>query len=91
MQIEKSEESILARFLHSIDKSRFRTECIVVDSWGRRERTLDNIVSYLKNAEQKQHSEKGEDRALEATMIVRLQQLYPHHANDSNPQNKREC
>ena len=53
MQIEESEETILARLLQSIDKSRFGTECIVVDSWGRRKRTLDNIVSYLKNAEQK--------------------------------------
>ena len=63
MQIEESEESILARLLHSIDKYRFGTECIVVDSWGRRKRTLDNIVSYLKNAEQKQKSENDRPSA----------------------------
>ena len=62
MQIEEYEESILARLLHSIDKSRFETECIVVDLWGRRKRTLNNIVSYLKNAEQKQRSEKAKGR-----------------------------
>ena len=53
MQIEESEESLLSRLLHSIDKSRFGMECIFVDSWGRRKRTIDNIASYLGNAEQK--------------------------------------
>ena len=57
MQIEESEESLLSRRLHSIDKTCFGTECIVVDSWGRRKRTIDNIASYLRNAEQKQRSE----------------------------------
>ena len=46
-------KSLFFRLLHSIDKSRFGTECIVVDSWGRRSRTIDNIASYLRNAEQK--------------------------------------
>ena len=86
MLIEESEESILACLLHSIDKSHFGTECIVVDYWGRRKRTLDDIVSYLKNAEQKRKSEKAKDRVLESVMIVRLQQQQPHHANVSNPQ-----
>ena len=53
MQIEESDESLLSRLLHSFDKTRFGTECIVVDSWGRRERTIDTIASYLRNAEQK--------------------------------------
>ena len=34
MQIEESDESLLSRLLHSIDNSRFGTECIVVDSCG---------------------------------------------------------
>ena len=51
MQIEESDESLLARLLYFFDKSRFGTEYIVVESWGRRNRTLDNIVSYLRNAE----------------------------------------
>ena len=75
MQIEESEELLLARLLHSVDKSRFGTECIVVDSWGRRKRTLDNIVSYLRKAEQKQRSEKTKGRIMEAAMPVRLQSI----------------
>ena len=51
MQIDKSDESLLSRLLHSIDKSRFGNKCIVVDSWGRCKRAIDNIVSYLRNAE----------------------------------------
>ena len=51
MQIEESDESLLSRLLHSIDKTRFGTECIVVDSCGRRKRTIDNIASHLRNAE----------------------------------------
>ena len=51
MQIEESDKSLLARLLYFFDKSRFVTKYIVVDSWGRRKRTLDNIVSYLRNAE----------------------------------------
>ena len=65
MQIEESDESLISRLLQSIDKARFGTECIVVDSWGRRKRTIDNIASYLRNAEQKQRSEKSEGRAME--------------------------
>ena len=75
MQIEESDESLLARLLHSVDKSRFGTECIVVDSWGSRKRTLDNIVSYLRNAEQKQRSERSEGRTMEAAMPAHLQPI----------------
>ena len=53
MQIEESDESLISRLLQSIDKARFGTECIVVDSWGRRKRTIHNIASYIMNAEQK--------------------------------------
>ena len=72
MQIEESEESLISRLLHSIDKSGFGTECIVFDSWGRQKRTIDIIASYLRNAEQKQRSEKSEGRAMEVAMPARL-------------------
>ena len=72
MQIEESDESLLSRLLHSIKKIRFGTECIVADSWGRRKRTIDNIASHLRNAEQKQHSKKFEGRDMEVAMPARL-------------------
>ena len=78
MQIEESEESLLSHLLHSIDKSRLGTECSVVDSWGRRKRTIDNIASYLRNAEQKQRLEKSEGRAMEVAMPARLQFIVVH-------------
>ena len=57
MQIEESEDSILARLLHSIDKSRSSTECIVVDSWGRQKRTL-TISSFIKKMQSKSTDRK---------------------------------
>ena len=89
MQVEESEEPILAHLLHSVDKTRFGTECIVVDSWGRWKRTLDNIVSYLKNAEQKQRSAKAEGRAMEAAMPLRLQSIVVNPRRRDHPRDSR--
>ena len=97
MGIVESEETLIARLLHSVDKSRFGMECAVIQSWPRRRKHIDRIVAHLKNAEQQRKSEKAEGRGPEAAMAVFVPQQQQnqrgknggkggHKANNTNGQ-----
>ena len=59
MDDEESDEFLLARLIHSVDKSRFGMECVVINSLRRRRISIDQVVAYLRNAKSKQQSEKA--------------------------------